>query len=186
MSKISINKTANILADQQGFESFTDFLKSVFHIKQTPMILKVTTATTTFATLTEQYLGVKLIVLIGIAFLFFIEMGTGFYYAWGKGELSSTRLPRGLVKMAVYVCLMGCVHIFATHLPVPEAAGYKFNIYVVIYYAFLNLIILNLLLSVIENFEKLGWDEYIPVIRKIHSFLKLKKTQNDTNKESEL
>ena len=38
----------------------------------------------------------------------------------------------------------------------------------------------------IENFEKLGWDEYVPLIKTLHRFLKLKKTKLDKDEQEKL
>ena len=51
--------------------------------------------------------------------------------------------------------------------------GFDFNIYEWLHYFFLNFTILQLFISNLENFKRLGWQEFVPAINKISNFLKI-------------
>lgn len=179
-----VSKNLNILSDQQGFEGIFDFLTSFIHIPQMKILLITSAVTTAGASFFEKYLGIQLIVFLGIFILFVMEMFTGILHARRQGTFDSKRAPRGVIKMSIYFVFLGCVHIFASNMntiQIPNSA-IDLNIYKIFFYFLLNFTIINLLISNIENFEKLGWDEYVPLIKKLHSFLKLKKTDKTKNK----
>lgn len=169
------------LVKQQGFNDIDDFSQSLLHVKQSNFVLFSTSFLTCLASWSEQYLGIKAIVLSTIVFLFILEIFTGTLNARRNNSYDSNKMPRGFIKMGVYIFFIGCSHVFAIHLPEPKIPliDVPFNIYLYIYYYLLNFTIINLFVSNIENFEKLGWDEYSTLIRKIHEFLKLKKTNKD-------
>lgn len=176
---------SQIALDQQGFNGIRDFMESVFHISKFKLILASTGIMTSLAAFSEQYIGVKPIVLFAILILFVFEMATGIWSARKNVEFNTKRSPRGFVKMFVYLVMIGTSNIFAKHLGtvmIPYT-DVSLNFYLVIHYAFLNFTIINLFISNIENFEKLGWNEYVPLLKKLHSVLRLKKTK--TNKEDE-
>jgi hypothetical protein len=173
-----VSKNLNILSDQQGFENGLDFLTSFIHIPQMKILLVTSTLTTVGASFFEKYFGIQLIIFLGILVLFIMEMFTGILHARRNGVYSSKKAPRGVIKMCVYFTFLGCVNIFAANMDTVQIPNsvIDVNIYKIFYYFLLNFTILNLIISNIENFEKLGWDEYVPLIKKLHSFLKLKKT----------
>lgn len=181
-----ISTVGNIAADQQGFENVYEFLNSVFHFKQIFFILKSASILTVIAGVIENYLGIKPIVFVCIIVMFSLEMGTGIAVARRNADYQSHLMPRGAVKLFVYFTFIGCSHLFALHLPAMAfpILGWEFNPYILLFYFFLNWTILTLFVSNIENFKKLGWDEYVPILGKIHSLLKLK-IKNPLNKNDE-
>jgi len=183
-----IQKTANILVDQQGFDSTHDFFDSLFQIHNLKLSMSLTLAFTGIASFIETHLGIKAIVLLGIVLLFIVEMGTGILYARKNNIYDSYRAPRGLVKMGIYMSMIGISHLFAMHLPVPKIPymNWDFNFYWPIYYFFLNLTIVNLFISCVENCVKLGWEEYIPMLVWLKKILRLKlNTKSEDNGKPE-
>lgn len=181
LTETSLKKVGNILADQQGFEGTHDFFDSLLQLHNLKLSITITMSLTITSTFIEQYLGIKAIVLLGIVLLFSLEMFTGIRYARKNNLFDSHKWPRGFIKMGVYLSFIGVSNIFSIHLPVPHipVIEMNFNIYGVLYYFFLNLTIVNLFISCIENCVKLGWDEFVPIIGWLYKVLKIKTNTDD-------
>lgn len=188
MKTKTINKLSSIshiAADQQGFKNVSEFIESTFRFKQIKFILKTSSILTLMAMFVETYLGMKPIVFICIIVMFILEMATGITVARRNQDVQSNLLPRGSVKLFVYFAFIACSHAFAHNLPEVSfpLIGWSFNPYSFLFYFFLNWTILTLFVSNIENFKKLGWDEYVPILGKLHSLLKLKVKLPNSDKQ---
>ena len=181
ITETSLKKVGHILADQQGFEGTHDFFDSLLQLHNLKLSITMTMSLTITSTFIEQYLGIKAIVLLGIVLLFSLEMITGIRYARKNNLFDSHKWPRGFIKMGVYLSFIGVANIFSVNLPVPHIPVIEvdFNIYGILYYFFLNLTIVNLFISCIENCVKLGWDEFVPIIGWLHKVMKIKTNTDD-------
>ena len=85
--------------------------------------------------------------------------------------------------MLTYTVIIGIINIFRTRLFIPSILGFEVNIYSVVYYAVLNLIIIQLLLSVFENLSRLGYREtnkiFHFITKKMESWFTLDKSDFD-------
>ena len=77
-----------------------------------------------------------------------------------KGEkFSSYKMGRIVVKIVVYSTILVIFNILKDHLGGIDVLHIDFNFFQWMYYIVLNLVILQLIVSVFENLEKLGWSE---------------------------
>lgn len=168
-----------------GFESLQDFTESTFHTKTAAFSAIASVSSGTLAYIFEEFLGFDPYVGLIMLVLFFVELMTGIRASVqvDKDKFSTEKFARGWVKFGVYLLMVGSAHILATHVQIKPIFGWDFNYYEWIHYTFFNYILINLFISNIENFERLGWDEFVPVIGKLAEFLKVKKpkTKEDEN-----
>ena len=75
--------------------------------------------------------------------------------------------------------MIGATHTMEQHIIPRPILGFELNIYGWLHYFFLNFTILQLIVSNIENFKRLGWDEFIPALGKISKFLKIKNNKKE-------
>lgn len=129
----------------------------------------------------ENIFGIHLMVGLILSILFFLELYTGIKAS--KEGFDSKKFPKGFTKLGIYMIMIGSTHILSVYVPHSEYAGIDINIYSFIHYTFYNFVLVNLILSNIENFIRLGWEfkGFIPYVAKI---LKLK-VYKDSTKEKE-
>ena len=68
--------------------------------------------------------------------------------------------------------MIGCSNILATHVPIKTFFSWDFNIYEWLHYGFYNFVLINLIWSNLENFKRLGWTEYIPLLKMLSKYIK--------------
>jgi hypothetical protein len=111
--------------------------------------------------------------------LFFLEMYTGIKASKNLGKgWESEKFGKGWLKLAVYWIMIGCTNILDIYAVSPKILGFDFDIYAVVYFAWLNFVILQLLGSNIENFIKLGWDKNSMLIRLLAKIYNIKDKEN--------
>ena len=86
----------------------------------------------------------------------------------------SKKLGRGFLKMMIYMSMIGSANLLAQHIHIKPILGWTFNYYEWIHYTCMNFVILQLFMSNIENFNRLGWTEFVPLLKKLSKLLKLK------------
>ncbi len=162
----------NTLLTQQGFKDTNDFLNVTFHIKDSKFVIATTSILTAVSAFFERMLGIEIVVTLVIFILFALEMYTGIKASKIEGKIfDSNKFPRGWVKLAVYIIFIGCANMLAVHMKPKPIFGFEVNIYELFHYALINFTVVNFLISNIENFERLGWDEYIPLISVLSDFM---------------
>lgn len=172
------------ITQEIGFDSTASFVDSLFHPKQLPHTATGSTIMSTLAYYFEEYVGMAPIVGAVILLLFVVEMVTGIKASRIEGKgFSSRKFGSGLVKMGIYFLIISGMHLLSQHIEVKPVFGYEFNIYEWLHYFILNFIILQLLISNLENFKRLGWGDMFPAINKITNFLGIKDKKKPKEEE---
>lgn len=150
----------NELMVEFGFDNYYEFLMSTFGFSIKKPILFISVSLAFAGTAIQNVLGLDPVVYGAFIVLLVFEFFTGIRASRKEGKrIQSKRLGRVILKIMVYTLIIGIVNIFRTRLEIPSAFGMEINIYSLIYFASLNLIIFQLLLSVFENLSRLGYRE---------------------------
>lgn len=151
-----------------GFNGVSDYLGSCFHwgASSKPLILSVTLGS--FATYFEQFIGLEPVVYVAFLVLLISEFITGVRASVKEGKkIQSRKFGRFILKILTYTLMIGLINIFRTRLHIPVIFGQNINIYAWIYYVVLNMIIVQLIISVFENLSRLGFAETNRIFRAI-------------------
>lgn len=105
-------------------------------------------------------------ILLGFNHIFFyafcllgvVEYWTGIKASFRRGELhESKKLGRMLLKMATYATLLHILNLMNQNITFPEISGFELDPFSWMYWAALIAIIWQLLVSVLENLDTLGF-----------------------------
>jgi len=169
----------NYLTQLFGFKDAAHFLDSAFHFKNLVLTLNFSLTLGAISLFLENYFGFNLIVFVIIVILFTTEIATGTAASVKEGNsISSREMPKGYIKLFIYFIIIASAHLLAVNMPVTSIFGYTTSIYEWIHLATLHFVILNLFISLFENFKRLGWDEFVPLIKHINKFLKINPKQS--------
>lgn len=156
-----------------GFDCSTEFVNSSFGFCISKPILIVGFSTATISTFVENYIGLDPLVYIAFILLLFMEFLTGIKASVKEGvKIQSKRFGRVILKLLIYTILIGIVHTFRARLEMPSFLGSRVNIYSWIYFLTINLIVLQLILSVFENLNRLGFEESSKIYNSISKLIK--------------
>jgi len=170
------------IAKLSGYDSTEHFLNSTFHPENFQVVMWLTGIFGTLGYIFKIIFGVDLPVGISIFLLFTLEMYTGIKASKKDGQkFSSDKFQKGWLKLGIYMIMIGCSNAFAKHIPQPSIIGISFDIYEWLHYAFYNYVILQLIISNLENFGRLGWDEYLPILKKLTKVLNIKSKKNENS-----
>jgi hypothetical protein len=168
-------KQLNTTLDSMGFKDSASFVDSTFHPNTINVSIIMSTIFGSIAYFIENFLGFEAMVGVAMALLFALEMFTGIKASLREGhDFESRKFGRGILKMFVYMFMIGCAHILAVNVSIKPILGFSFNYYEWIHYACFNFVLIQLFISNIENFNRLGWTEFVPLLPKLSKFLKLK------------
>lgn len=155
-----------------GFSSVNDFNESAFHLSSFKPIFLTSFSLGTAAVCIETYLGITPLVYLSFMALIVGEFITGIKASKKKGrKIQSRKLGRMITKMAVYTAIIGILFSFASQLNPPNLWGFEVNIYQWIYYTVLNMIIIQLIISLLENLTEMGFAETNKIFRLLKSKL---------------
>lgn len=168
-------KHLNPAFDTLGFKDTASFVESTFHPNNINFSLIMSSIFGCIAYFIETFLGFESMVAVAIIMLFTMEITTGIKASLKEGEcFSSKKLGRGFLKMMIYMLMIGSANLLAQHIHIKPILGWTFNYYEWIHYTCMNFVILQLFISNIENFNRLGWTEFVPLLKKLSKLLKLK------------
>ena len=163
----------NILVKDFGFNGLSDLYQSTFGLVLKKPILLFSVSLASLGSMCEEFLGLDPIVYVAFIILLFLEFFTGIRASLKEGvKIQSKKFGRVILKLMIYTLVIGVINIFSTRIEVPKAFGLSVNIYSLIYYAALNLIIIQLILSVFENLSRLGFEETSKIYRAVSRILK--------------
>jgi len=178
-------KTINWILQDWGYESRGDFFQSTFHFHSMKSIFLVSFTTGIFSTIIKDYIGLEPIVYLSFIALLVMEFYTGIQASLKeKKKIQSKKFGRFIFKIATYTIMISIVNIFKNHLKVPQIFGFEIDVYSFIFYTILNLIIMQLIISVFENFSRLGFKESSKIYNRIESLMSKWFYLDDDNKES--
>lgn len=169
-------KHLNPAFDTLGFKDTASFVESTFHPNNINFSLIMSSIFGCIAYFIESFLGFESMVAVAVLILFTLEIVTGIKASLKEGEaFSSKKLGRGFLKMMIYMLMIGAANLLSLHIHIKPIFSWSFNYYEWIHYTCMNFVILQLFISNIENFNRLGWSEFVPLLSKLSKFLKLKK-----------
>ena len=182
---IMITRYIDNLMQEFGFATNMDFLTSTFGFCCKKPIMLFSVSLATIGTLVENYVGLSPVVYIAFVLLLFLEFFTGIRASIKEGnKIYSKKFGRVILKLAVYTVLIGIINVFRTRFEVPELFGAELNLYSFIYYTVINLIVCQLILSVLENLSRLGFEETSRIYRGLSKALKKYLRLTDTNEKN--
>jgi phage-related holin len=178
-------KLIDFIAKHGGFDSTGHFIDSTFHPDSVPNIIAVSSVFASIGYIVEFLLGVQIPVTVVIILLFILELYTGIKASKKEGnKFESPKFRKGFIKLFIYMIMIGCAHWLANTVPVKPFFGFTFNVYEWLHYGFVNFVILELFISNIENFDRLGWKTFVPFLKKIKGILNIN-LKKDGEGESE-
>ena len=161
------------IVEAAGYRSVSHFLDSSFHPHLTGACTSVSVLFAGIAYYFNAVFGIVLPVGVGIILLFGLEFYTGLKASKLEGrKFDSELFGKGWFKLFVYMLMIGISHAMAENIEIKPIFGVKFNVYEWLHYAFYNYIIINLIWSNLENFKRLGWTEYSPILKKLSKYIK--------------
>lgn len=174
-----------------GFSNLHDFLESAFKFADNPKVITLGASLGLLASFVEQTMGMKAIVFLCFLLLSAIEFFTGIGAALKQGQkIQSHKLPRTLIKMIVYTIIIAIMHILSQHFFQGTIAGFEVNIYKWMYYSVVNIVILQLFISVFENLSKMGYGDSIKIVKffksKLNKWLDLDEITKEEEKPQEI
>ena len=143
-----------------GFEGISEYGNSCFKssLLIKPFLLSVSFGT--FASVFEKFIGIEPMVYLAFLVLLGCEFVTGIRASVREGnKIESKKFGRFILKILTYTLIIGIINVFKTQLHIPQVFGQNINIYAWIYYVSLNMIIVQLIISVFENLSRLGFSE---------------------------
>jgi hypothetical protein len=156
-----------------GYRDVDHFLNSAFHPHLAGTCTGVSAILASIAYYFNEIFGIVLPVGIGIILLFGLEFYTGLKASKKEGKKFDSELfGKGWFKLFVYMLMIGISHAMAENIQVKPIFGFNFNVYEWLHYAFYNYVIINLFWSNLENFKRLGWTEYLPILKYLAKFVK--------------
>lgn len=180
-------KFLDSVAKVSGYDSGSHLIDSTFHPNSVGTVLGISSITASITYYFEAIMGITIPVGILIILLFGLELFTGVKASIKEGKgFSSEKFQKGWLKLFIYMIFIICSNLAAKYIPNRSFFGFNFNIYDWLHYLFYNFIIVQLFISNLENFMRLGWGNFLPIISQLSSILKINKEEkkNDDNSPS--
>ena len=164
------------LITASGYDSVQHFMDSTFHPKLFTLSAGTSACLGTLAYFFDHIFGISWIVGLVLVVLFATELYTGIKAAKKDGfKFDSEKFGKGWIKLLIYMIMIGSSNLLALYVPVKPILGWSFNIYEWLHYGFYNFALINLFWSNLENFIRLGWDEYLPLLNRLKPYVKQEK-----------
>lgn len=177
-----MQKLFTLIVQASGYKDTGHFMDSTFHPDFATQAVAISAGLAGVAHYFKLTFGIELPVGMVIMVLFFLEMYTGIKASKNLGKgWESEKFGKGWLKLAVYWIMIGCTNILDIYAVSPKILGYEMDIYAVVYYAWLNFVILQLLGSNVENFIKLGWDKNSMLVRLLVRIYNIKIKEDESN-----
>lgn len=158
--KTLLTTAGKYLWDGFGFTGALDFVESAFHPKSLLLTTSISGSLAVAGAFLEEALGLKPIVYLVFVILAVIEFVTGIRAAIKEGQkIESRKFGRMIIKLGTYTIMIALINVLKNHLDIPLIFGEEVNIYSWVYYAIVNMILIQLIISVLENLGRLGYAE---------------------------
>lgn len=177
-------KSLDLLIGEFGFECRKNFVASTFGFLLHKKSVAFSFYLGALALFIKKWIGLEAVVFVSFLLLILFEFITGIKASLKEGKkIESKKFGRVILKMLVYTLIIGIINSFKNNLPCPSIFGYDINIYEWIYYSVVNLILVQLIISVFENLSRLGFKETSTIFKVISN--KLEKWFNLNEKEKD-
>lgn len=170
--------------DSSSTDSIHAFLDSTFHPETIVKTIGVSAILATVTSIFEDVFGFSVVVGTAIFCLFILELITGIKASKKEGNsFKSRKFNAGFVKAFIYFAMIGATNVLKNNVEVKEVLGYQLNFYEWIHYVLYNFAILQYIISNLENFERLGWNEYVPLLSKLKKVMNFDFSAIKNNKD---
>lgn len=161
----------DFLLDGFGFEGWNEFKTSAFGaLFVSKTVLKTAGVITLLATWADSLFGLSLAFLSAYCVLIIFEWHTGVKAATRKGiPHQSRKVGRMIFKIAVYSVPIYVLHQFAEQTTAPKVLGFELDPFAWLFHVVLFGIIWQLVVSLLENLDTLGFKWAKQLIRIINS-----------------
>lgn len=154
----------NYLLGAFGYKSWADFRHTVFKLaycEDKGFWLKLSGGFGTFRLLLFDFTGLDIVVFTAFVVLIIAEFQTGLKVAVKKRKerFQSRKFGRMILKIGVYILMIGVLHAFSNRFEIPSLFGVDVNPFAWLYYVVFILIVFQLLISWLENLSALGYKE---------------------------
>lgn len=148
----------NFFLEGLGFKDWFDFKTSSFGFMNSELVIKIAISFGALASIIQTLFGIDWLFLIGYFIFICFEWISGVLASYRKGEKHESRkLGRMLFKIAVYTLLIMCLNLFHSRSHWPVILGYEIDPFLWLYWVVLLIIIWQLLVSILENLQVLGY-----------------------------
>lgn len=159
-------KTLNYILQGFGFMNWTDYKTSSFGF-MTEKVISMAAIGAVITSFTTELFGITPFFCIAYVVLILFEWQTGVKASLKRGEKHESRkLGRMILKIATYSIPVYVLNTFQKEVVFPVVLGYEIDPFVWLYWTVLLVIIWQLLVSLLENLEQLGY-RYPTVLLKI-------------------
>jgi hypothetical protein len=147
-----------------GYLNGADFRHTVFKLAYSEdkgFWIKLSAGAGTFRLLLFDFTGLDIIVFSAFVFLIVAEFQTGLKVAMRKKKerFQSRKFGRMILKIGVYIMMIGVLHAFSGRFEIPPVFGLEINPFTWLYYVVFILIVFQLIISWLENLSALGYKE---------------------------
>lgn len=158
-------KHINYILNGFGYENTSDFRRSLYGLclsgdKWEWKLILISIAGA-FRMILDDFLGFDIPVFWAFVFLVCAEVYTGVKVSRKiKGQkFKSRRFGRMILKLGVYLFIVGILNVFAKSIDAPDIMGVSLNPFLWLYYAVFIGIVFQLVASYMENLGALGYKE---------------------------
>lgn len=164
-----MSKLITYIVECFGFTNLADLGQSVIHFKTGLLsIFKIGLILGTVSSYIEKFIGIEPVAFVAFIVLIVLEFITGIKASIEEGsKIESRKFGRMIIKLAVYTITLGLLNTFQDHLQAPIILGYTFDIYGWIFKVVMNMVIVQLFISVLENLSRLGYMETLLILKVI-------------------
>ncbi|WP_027391775.1 phage holin family protein [Aquimarina latercula] len=159
-------KTLNYILQGFGFINYADFKTSSFGF-MSDKIINLAAIGAVITSITTEIFGITPFFSIAYVVLIIFEWQTGLRASLKRGEKHESRkLGRMILKVATYTIPVYVLNTFQKEVVFPSVLGYEIDPFVWLYWTVLLVIIWQLLVSLLENLDALGY-RYASTLLKI-------------------
>ncbi|WP_136464949.1 phage holin family protein [Flagellimonas onchidii] len=160
-------KTINYILDSFGFQDWADFKGSAFGFILSGKVINFAAVIAFIASLIKELFGITIFFFIAYVILIIFEWQTGVAASLKRGEKHESRkLGRMILKIATYSVPIYVLNTFQKEVQFPGIFDYEIDPFVWLYWTVLLVIIWQLLVSLLENLDGLGY-KYAKTLLKI-------------------
>lgn len=147
-----------------GYRSLEDFRRTVFKLaysEEKGIWIKISAGLGTFRLMLLDFTGLDILVFVAFVFLIAAEFQTGLKVSMmkKKEKFQSRKFGRMILKIGVYMLLIGILHAFSHRFEIPTLYGFEVNPFKWLYYIVFIGIVIQLVISWLENLGQLGYKE---------------------------
>lgn len=159
-------KSLDLLISEFGFINCKNFIASTFGFCLNKKAITLSILLSGISIFIERFIGLTPLAFTCFIILLFLEFLTGIRASLKEGrKIESKKFGRVILKLVIYTLIIGIINTFRKDINVPVIFNKEINIYSAIHFVTINLILIQLLISLFENLSRLGFEESSKVFR---------------------